>query len=435
MTLPGLNITVDEALGKFGRLLALKYYRVSTLIESGEVEEHPDCRSVVKQVASLRGQELVDNGTTFFWYYVHLLFTEIKESRHSIAMPVRNGFLIHLFDSFFGSLVDDATVQFKTTGGRLCLPRLNISTLVPRGRCTLRKMSARELRIEHDGGDQQHVVGGSGHEASTVAVSPSSHLMLTVTGVVHDSIVQESAEVLTPAAALAVKRELREAMDLISTADHTFIDNLERLIHWYIPVTTPDVRTVHNSFSVNTLVGAIFLSRASSPLVLAEAMLHEYYHNELWMVMHLSAHVRSRSESSYYSPWRDDARPTIGLYHAIYVYSRLLAFFESCEAARGCAEYRAAVRFRRESVYFQLRTALRVLRHEDLTEVGQSVVSELTNIVDRHGRDLSLTTAPVPEPQRLHWMKWVSQHGAATLPSEALTNPLIATGVPMREGA
>jgi HEXXH motif-containing protein len=66
--------------------------------------------------------------------------------------------------------------------------------------------------------------------------------------------------------------------------------------------------------------GAIALARPRSARSLVQALVHEYQHTKLCMLLDLVPLVASASEVRLYSPWRDDPRPLQGLLHGSYAY-------------------------------------------------------------------------------------------------------------------
>jgi HEXXH motif-containing protein len=85
---------------------------------------------------------------------------------------------------------------------------------------------------------------------------------------------------------------------------------------------------VHNSFTASTLLGVTFLSDAYNSLRLAEAMVHEYHHNQLFALMAGEELFEDVDGAIHYSPWRDDPRPLTGLFHALYVFANVWHFLQ-----------------------------------------------------------------------------------------------------------
>ena len=84
--------------------------------------------------------------------------------------------------------------------------------------------------------------------------------------------------------------------------------------------------------SCSRLPGAAIFTASKHPLVLAEDLIHEFYHNRLFAIEESSdffapGEFDPVSDEKFYSPWRQDSRPFYGLLHAEYVFDRVLKFW------------------------------------------------------------------------------------------------------------
>lgn len=84
--------------------------------------------------------------------------------------------------------------------------------------------------------------------------------------------------------------------------------------------------------SCSRLPGAAIFTEPSNRLVLADDLIHEFYHNRLFALEEQveffdSSSIDWEAAATYYSPWRYDPRPIFGLFHAAYVFQRVLAFW------------------------------------------------------------------------------------------------------------
>ncbi|WP_390893796.1 aKG-HExxH-type peptide beta-hydroxylase [Bradyrhizobium diazoefficiens] len=122
-----------------------------------------------------------------------------------------------------------------------------------------------------------------------------------------------------------------DSLDLIGTVWPGLGRRIRRFIKYYVPIHRNDSR-IHNSFSAQNLVGAIFVSESYADLKLAEALVHEFHHNELYIRMTVANFFNeSGQDKLYYSPWRADARPLFGLLHALYVFTGVAQFYGMLE--------------------------------------------------------------------------------------------------------
>lgn len=121
---------------------------------------------------------------------------------------------------------------------------------------------------------------------------------------------------------------LDQAMTLIEAhpESHELVRQFSRAI---IPVhgTSPNI---HCSVSFSTRPGVLYLSYASNPEVIAEAMVHESDHQWFYVLTRRhsfwSEPLRTQPEI-YRSPWRDDPRPLDGLLRGASAFVRVSEFW------------------------------------------------------------------------------------------------------------
>jgi HEXXH motif-containing protein len=64
--------------------------------------------------------------------------------------------------------------------------------------------------------------------------------------------------------------------------------------------------------------GAVMLTRPPDAVAFASTLVHELHHTKLCLAMELAPLSDPWSGRSFYSPWRDDPRPLIGVLHGLY---------------------------------------------------------------------------------------------------------------------
>ena len=112
-----------------------------------------------------------------------------------------------------------------------------------------------------------------------------------------------------------------------------------------VPVGKPAVdRGV--SCSNDTFWGAI-LCCDNPPILAAEVLIHEFGHNIFNELLARDGVVKRSlsSDEVLYSPWREDPRPVLGLFHATFVFERVCQFYARYSAANPLNED-ALYRFR-----------------------------------------------------------------------------------------
>lgn len=107
-----------------------------------------------------------------------------------------------------------------------------------------------------------------------------------------------------------------KTFDILSRTSPGFQSEVSSLICKIIPY---DVSyQVHNSASYGTFIGHLLMSYPTgmdhTELALLEAIIHEYNHNKLNLILQTTDLLRNDRSERYYSPYRPDARHIHGIY-------------------------------------------------------------------------------------------------------------------------
>ena len=177
--------------------------------------------------------------------------------------------------------------------------------------------------------------------------------------------------------AVAWQRLFDEAVAVLATAQGPGPGRLDpavirAVVPWartgLLPPPPPDVRV---SASSGDSFGAMVIARPSSPLALAEALVHEFQHSKLAALIHLFPLLRDDRAERYYAPWRPDPRHLTGLLHGAYAFTGVAGFWRDrlSDPEHGeTAAYHFALR--RTQSRLVVRTLLTSGR---LTEAGQAL--------------------------------------------------------------
>jgi HEXXH motif-containing protein len=182
-------------------------------------------------------------------------------------------------------------------------------------------------------------------------------------------------------------KDISLALRLIGSSYPELLTRLRQTIRWYVPIRSPDEKT-HCSFSSPQLPGVIFLSQTCDVVRLAEAIVHELGHNELDMFLSVSPLFDLCHDSRYYSPWRDDARPIQGLFHAVYVFGEVARL--ECAIARTQPNLRPVLRERAKILVHRLRLGLAQLPLSRILEDGLSLLRETHETVEDTVREFEV---------------------------------------------
>lgn len=228
---------------------------------------------------------------------------------------------------------------------------------------------------------------------------------------------------LEDAEAWAWQRVFEEAVALLDVPGGPGPGRIEpALIRAVVPygrtaATPPAPPTVPVSASSGDSYGGMVISRPSSPLALAETLVHEFQHSKLAALLHLFPLLDDDREERYYAPWRADPRHLTGLLHGAYAFTGVAGFWRDRLAATGdeaeaeTAGYHFALR------RLQCRLVVRTLLTSGrLTPQGRALVAGLAATLDGWLRE------PVPPAAlarartaaRLHRTEWRLRNVAAS---------------------
>ncbi|MFD5583386.1 HEXXH motif domain-containing protein [Streptomyces sp. NPDC127063] len=228
---------------------------------------------------------------------------------------------------------------------------------------------------------------------------------------------------LEDAEAWAWQRVFEEAVALLDVPGGPGPGRIEpALIRAVVPygrtaATPPAPPTVPVSASSGDSYGGMVISRPSSPLALAETLVHEFQHSKLAALLHLFPLLDDDREECYYAPWRADPRHLTGLLHGAYAFTGVAGFWRDRLAATGdeaeaeTAGYHFALR------RLQCRLVVRTLLTSGrLTPQGRALVAGLAATLDGWLREPVPPTAlaRARTAARLHRTEWRLRNVAAS---------------------
>jgi len=192
---------------------------------------------------------------------------------------------------------------------------------------------------------------------------------------------------LEDAAAAGWERLLREAWQTLARDHGGYADAIGAVPLVLTPLIAAQRNRGINATSRESF-GAIAVSEAPDPILLANVLVHEYQHAKLYALLNLISLYRN-DQARYYAPWREDPRPLGGLLHGAYAYLAVSDFWRVQRTVSGTphADY-AQMEFARWSDRAR-RTVEAMLRSGSLTESGERFVG---------GMRERMRTWPPPEP-------------------------------------
>ena len=179
---------------------------------------------------------------------------------------------------------------------------------------------------------------------------------------------------------------VKQALDLIAEWDRATFDEIcwlsPEIQFIRDPTAHPDKAV---SFSDNSVPGALYISvRRGGGWIgaydLADSIIHEHRHQKLYLLQ-ANVPIVAVDAPLVRSPWRDDLRPPSGLFHAIFVFSGLLRFWQHVSAA-GEPSVRDYAQSEVERISAKLESAFPTLLNTALTASGCKLAQLLARQLD-----------------------------------------------------
>jgi HEXXH motif-containing protein len=355
--------------------------------------------------------QIVEEGTPFFWMNVHRLLATDSSGPAGPSGSLQY-LICHAFDSYFARLADGQGVSFEVEEPAvILLPKLGLRVEAEPGLVHLQKLHSNGVRVEVNGRRSEielaAIQGKFRFPLLTVAGRDSTKLLL----VSHPSLFEQAyIEAVTPATQKAKEQSamIGDALDLICAAYPSLGQRISTSVKWYVPIATDSLDT-HRSFSAASLIGLIFLSEAANELRLAEAIVHEFHHNELFAYSNVAPLIDGPTDRLFYSPWREDARPLYGLIHAVFVFAGVCDFYRRLEQSPAFQRYHEHLWSLHSERVCQLEIGLAQIPEDQLTDAGRGLIASLRSRVEEQRQDLAGYREMPPSIER-HLRIWMETH-------------------------
>lgn len=389
----------DGGAVRHDRWLALRLGLLTQQLQSlsCQFDSHIDKTLDLAGSASL--QQLVSQATPFLWFNVHAAF---DQSASTVWPAWVESFCSNFFDSFFNFLDDGASVSWVgQTSSPLILPTLGIKfPAAPDNPIQLTRVDRNTLEFACNGSRIK----------TQVDPIPTDLLagIIPIPGTDARLFCEPSGSCLGQSYAKEVlvaveqtkefSKTIAQALGTIRRVDLQKSLAVNHLIKWFVPYPDDDPAG-HRSHSSRDHKGVIFSSAITDATTLAIGIIHEYQHNQLDLVAAIEPFVHRADQDLFYSPWRDDPRPLMGLIHGIHAFLGVAEFLLPLTNERTNEAPLLQQEFQLRKTMYQLRTALQQIPPERLKPFGKQLYIDFQNRLF----DLERQVDPLPNslPQEL----------------------------------
>ncbi|MFT6397338.1 MAG: HEXXH motif-containing protein [Bradymonadia bacterium] len=175
---------------------------------------------------------------------------------------------------------------------------------------------------------------------------------------------------------------MQAAFAIIEEFASELIPEMELLLHQIFPVGYEPEK--HLSASLMTVLGNIYMTLHPDPLVMAEAIIHEFSHNKINALWSLSPLLENAFEPLFSSPVRPDPRPLFGVLLAVHAFLPVeQMYLRMIEANHPLVKHPRFMHRRNQIRESNNAAATTVLDNGIATEMGGEVLLEIRRLNDR----------------------------------------------------
>jgi HEXXH motif-containing protein len=216
---------------------------------------------------------------------------------------------------------------------------------------------------------------------------------------------------MTEAEAMSWRQRIQAAWELLVRHHEWAAGPVAEGVSVIVPLLP---RSDHDSATSPAAFGAIATSLPSSPVIMAETLVHEFQHIKLCGLLDMLPLMKP-SDKRGYAPWRDDPRPLEGILQGIYAFTGIVRFWDvqRLVETEPDAALHANVLYERWRLAIELAVGF-LLDEAPLTENGMRFVAVLRERGQR--RESGPVPAEAAEIAREvaldHWLTWQLMHMA-----------------------
>nr|WP_165204938.1 HEXXH motif-containing putative peptide modification protein [Litoribacterium kuwaitense]NGP46773.1 hypothetical protein [Litoribacterium kuwaitense] len=168
-----------------------------------------------------------------------------------------------------------------------------------------------------------------------------------------------------------LKNTFYSCLELIEESAPEFMLDIKCHTNTIVPIKNPSVK----AFSIDALIGAIYVTPEEDIIDTIDLVVHENGHNKLDKLNEIYPLLKP-DEKLYPSPWRKDLRPMEGIIHGAYVHLRLNYLLSSIQERY--PEYENRISGRIKYYKNQVISAIETIeKHADLTSYGKEFIHSL----------------------------------------------------------
>lgn len=216
-----------------------------------------------------------------------------------------------------------------------------------------------------------------------------------------------------------LKNRVEKAFCKIKINNNKLYEKLVSSIDYIIPYGN-DLQNKYPNFAIATLKKTIFLSidlLTEYEIFIAECIIHEYSHCELHLVQDTVLLTNIENNIlEYYSPWRKDPRPLLGVIHAIYISHEIINFYHSyLQNKENSGDETILVKNKVEIIVHQIFIAIKQIKRHQLTDFTKELLNTILQSTKEVSENLLIPISNPPQEIIEHKKAWKSVYKDLTI--------------------
>lgn len=400
-------------------LLKLKLLFLS-LLNSIEIPSKKSDTDLIIFLKNLSAYHIFEYGNDQFWNQVHKLSAAIKIRSNANIEHEYNNLMTHAFDSFFPLITIGIKANFNyLESGNIVFQKLGFKILIKSGfTFSLTKISMVQVKLELFNSSIEKI-----HE-EIIALNTlpekyqinQTYLPNNVNVFYQDCINlfekhYSSDLCCNKSIGESMIKRIKGAFEIIQLVDSTLYEKLITSID-NIVINGNDFSFKYPNFSIATLKRTIFLSielLKYDDLHIAECIIHEQSHCDLHIIQDTTLLIEPDFESLlFYSPWRKDPRPILGIIHAIFISINVLYFYKNVINSKIQNDKISSIHVlsKMEVIINQIQLAEFQLQKRFLTEYTKTLINSIIEATELIENEFSLFNSKYPLEVSNHIEQW-----------------------------
>ena len=385
-------------------------------------------QNILEFQSKIKSHHLLEYCSDFFWSIVHRLSNAIDKNDKGEIEKNYIYFLLNSFDSFYFLLPVNSQISLKgLENSEIILAKLNISLGVfSDSKASLSKINntTLEFRLDKFKSIEDNTYTISLDETPSWFKLRKENVCdrITVLYQRHENIFEEHYNqdcCEDTFLGHLLKNRVEKAFCKIKINNNKLYEKLVSSIDYIIPYGN-DLQNKYPNFAIATLKKTIFLSidlLTEYEIFIAECIIHEYSHCELHLVQDTVLLTNIENNIlEYYSPWRKDPRPLLGVIHAIYISHEIINFYHSyLQNKENSGDETILVKNKVEIIVHQIFIAIKQIKRHQLTDFTKELLNTILQSTKEVSENLLIPISNPPQEIIEHKKAWKSVYKDLTI--------------------